>query len=70
MPNTAVSIGESMTCLCSDGGSDDALAEAVGMFEAVGRTLVIEEEMMVPATALCACGACVRHPRAALRINH
>jgi len=65
MPNTAVSIGESMTCLCSDGGSDDALAEAVGMFEAVGRTLVIEEEMMVPATALCACGVafflrCVR----------
>ncbi len=65
MPNTAVLIGESMTCLCSDGSSDDALAQAVGLFEAVGRTLVIEEEMMVPATALCACGVafflrCVR----------
>jgi len=62
MPNTAVSIGESMTCLCSDGA---ALAEATELFEAVGRTLVIEEQMMVPATALCACGVafflrCVR----------
>ena len=66
MPNTAVSIGESMTCLCSDGA---ALAEATELFEAVGRTLVIEEQMMVPATALCACGvaffpgACVQPHR-------
>lgn len=64
MPNTAVSIGESMTCLSAqadsttpaeDGGAD-ALAEAVDLFDAVGKTLVIREEMMVPATALCACG--------------
>lgn len=39
--------------------------EAAELFDAVGRTLVIEEEMMVPATALCACGVafflrCVR----------
>lgn len=56
MPNTAVSIGESMTCLSADDGADEALAEAKHLFEAVGRTLVIQEEMMVPATALCACG--------------
>jgi pyrroline-5-carboxylate reductase len=65
MPNTAVSIGESMTCLSAEEGSEDALAEAQSLFEAVGRTLVIQEEMMVPATALCACGVafflrCVR----------
>lgn len=65
MPNTAVSIGESMTCLCSDDGQGAVLAKATELFEAVGRTLVIEEEMMVPATALCACGVafflrCVR----------
>ncbi len=65
MPNTAVSIGESMTCLSAEAGSEDALAEAQDLFDAVGRTLVIEEEMMVPATALCACGVafflrCVR----------
>ena len=56
MPNTAVSIGESMTCLSADASAADALAEAEHLFDAVGRTLVIQEEMMVPATALCACG--------------
>ncbi len=56
MPNTAVSIGESMTCLSAGEGDERALAEAVALFDAVGKTLVIREEMMVPATALCACG--------------
>jgi len=56
MPNTAVSIGESMTCLSADAESRDALAGAEQLFQAVGETLVIREEMMVPATALCACG--------------
>lgn len=60
MPNTAVSIGESMTCLSSEDEVDErgavALDEAQYLFQAVGQTLVIREEMMVPATALCACG--------------
>ena len=56
MPNTAVAIGESMTCLSAEDGAEAALDEACALFEAVGRTLVIREEMMVPATALCACG--------------
>jgi pyrroline-5-carboxylate reductase len=56
MPNTAVSIGESMTCLASQEEGDPALAEAQELFELVGRTLVIPENMMIPATALCACG--------------
>jgi pyrroline-5-carboxylate reductase len=56
MPNTAVSIGESMTCLSAGEGDAHALEEAVGLFDAVGETLVIREEMMIPATALCACG--------------
>jgi pyrroline-5-carboxylate reductase len=56
MPNTAVSIGQSMTCIASSRGDDPALPEAVELFDVVGRTLVIEESMMIPATALCACG--------------
>ena len=56
MPNTAVSIGQSMTCISSSETNDPALPEAVELFDIVGRTLVIEEEMMIPATALCACG--------------
>ena len=56
MPNTAVSIGESMTCLSADADSMDALEEADALFKGVGLTLRIEDEMMVGATALCACG--------------
>jgi pyrroline-5-carboxylate reductase len=56
MPNTAVAICESMTCLAAGDESAAALAEATELFDLVGRTLVIQEEMMAPATALCACG--------------
>jgi pyrroline-5-carboxylate reductase len=59
MPNTAVVIGESMTCLAGverPAGAGGALDEARALFDLVGRTLVIPEEMIVPATALCACG--------------
>lgn len=55
MPNTAVETRSSMTCLSlDDQGSGREVAEQ--LFEAVGATLVIDEEMMIPATALCACG--------------
>ena len=56
MPNTAVSIGESMTCLSAESGSADGLEEAEALFKGVGLTLRIADEMMVGATALCACG--------------
>lgn len=57
MPNTAVLIGESMTCMAvEDGAPPQVLAEAEALFALLGRTLVIPEEMIVPATALCACG--------------
>ncbi|HMB67866.1 MAG TPA: pyrroline-5-carboxylate reductase [bacterium] len=56
MPNTAVAVRESMTCLCAGPDAGEALAEATTLFDGVGRTLVIREELMIPATALCACG--------------
>lgn len=56
MPNTAVEVGNSMTCLAGDEQSGPALEAAERLFGGVGRTLVIDEEMMTPATALCACG--------------
>ncbi len=56
MPNTAVSIGESMTCLSADPDSIGGLDEAEALFKGVGLTLRIEDEMMLGATALCACG--------------
>jgi pyrroline-5-carboxylate reductase len=56
MPNIAVAISESMTCIAADSTDQTALETARSIFDSVGATLVIEEELMVPATALCACG--------------
>lgn len=56
MPNTAIEIRESMTCLAAAPGQQDVLAEVRPLFDAVGRTLVIPEELMTAATALGACG--------------
>ena len=56
MPNTAVAIRESMTCLSATAAREETLEEARALFDALGHTLVIPEEMMIPATALCACG--------------
>ena len=56
MPNTAIEIGESMTCLAHAPGAQDALATATALFSVAGKTLVVAEEFMTAATALCACG--------------
>jgi pyrroline-5-carboxylate reductase len=56
MPNTAVAIGESMTCLAANGRHGPAFKAAVRLFNKVGNTLVIDEENMTAATSLCACG--------------
>lgn len=56
MPNTAIAIQQSMTCLASEEGNGDALKIAQEIFSTVGKTLVIEEEQMAAATALAACG--------------
>ena len=56
MPNTAIAIRESMTCLASESAPKEALEVARSIFDTVGKTLVITEDLMIPATALCACG--------------
>jgi pyrroline-5-carboxylate reductase len=61
MPNVAIAVNRSMTCLSVDRDMkgplrDQALDATRKIFDAVGTTLVIDEEQMVPATALCACG--------------
>jgi len=56
MPNTAIAIQESMTCISADNKNSVALKIAEEIFNQVGKTLIIDEELMVPATALCACG--------------
>ncbi|HMK37843.1 MAG TPA: pyrroline-5-carboxylate reductase [Bacteroidota bacterium] len=56
MPNTAIAIRQSMTCLSTDRDGRGALALVGRIFDSLGRTLVVDEGLMIPATALCACG--------------
>lgn len=56
MPNTAIAIRESMTCLAVGQEDPSALETAQAIFNSVGKTLVISEEQMTSATALGACG--------------
>lgn len=56
MPNLGVAIRESMTCLAADRNTTDAVDRARAVFETVGECVVIPEELMIPATALAACG--------------
>ncbi|MEQ8240359.1 MAG: pyrroline-5-carboxylate reductase [Cyclobacteriaceae bacterium] len=68
MPNTAIAIGESMTCIASNLSSNDPnLLLVVDVFETLGKTLVIEERLMQAATVLGASGIAffMRYLRAA-----
>ncbi len=56
MPNTAIAIRESMTCLATHEGSDGALEKVQAIFDQLGSTMVIREKLMGAATILGACG--------------
>jgi pyrroline-5-carboxylate reductase len=56
MPNTAISVGKSMTCLCSNLVGVKKLPIAEAIFNGLGTSLVIEESHMQAATVLCASG--------------
>ncbi len=56
MPNTAISIMQSMTCVAGEGVDSDNLNRVQHIFDAVGKTILINEDKMTSATALNACG--------------
>jgi len=56
MPNTAIAIRESMTCLSTEDRYTMHLETARKIFDTVGKTLIIDEEAMTAATSLGACG--------------
>ncbi len=56
MPNTALEICESMTCLSFRNTSQESEAHLVAMFDKLGKTLIIPEDMMGSATVVGACG--------------
>ncbi|RYY39375.1 MAG: pyrroline-5-carboxylate reductase [Chitinophagaceae bacterium] len=56
MPNTALRVKSSMTCLAASGATDKDLQFVQQLFGTMGTSIVIKEELMSAATALCACG--------------
>ena len=56
MPNTAISVGKSMTCLCHNKEGESKLPIAEAIFNGLGTSLPIEEHLMQAATVLCASG--------------
>jgi pyrroline-5-carboxylate reductase len=56
MPNTAISVGESMTCLSGNVLGNDKMTCAKSIFNALGQTLSIAEKHMQAATVICASG--------------
>jgi pyrroline-5-carboxylate reductase len=56
MPNTAIAIQQSMTCFATDNASAESLKKVKEIFDTVGTSIQINEDLMSAATALCACG--------------
>lgn len=56
MPNTAISVGKSMTCICSNALGKKRIDLATAIFNRMGHTLEIPEEQMQAATVVCASG--------------
>ncbi|MGQ1890698.1 pyrroline-5-carboxylate reductase [Thermophagus sp. OGC60D27] len=56
MPNTAISIGQSMTCISSFHSTEAENKVVQELFETVGEVQFIPEELMSSATVLAACG--------------
>tara|TARA_B110000902_G_scaffold192642_1_gene218307 strand:- start:717 stop:1517 length:801 start_codon:yes stop_codon:yes gene_type:complete len=56
MPNTAIAVGKSMTCLCSNEQGEKRIKIAEAIFNRLGHSLSIPESQMQAATVVCASG--------------
>ncbi len=56
MPNTAIAIQQSMTCISENNASQDQINYTTELFNQLGKTVFIEEKLMDAATVLAACG--------------
>ncbi|MFD1096416.1 pyrroline-5-carboxylate reductase [Salegentibacter chungangensis] len=56
MPNTAIAVGKSMTCLCSNEKGQKRIAIAEAIFNRLGTSIIIPENKMQAATVICASG--------------
>ena len=67
MPNTAISIGKSMTFICSRGANEAQISQVNDLFRRLGSTMLIDESQMDACMALASCGIAyaMRYVRAA-----
>lgn len=56
MPNTAIAIQQSMTCICSTNATAETDNYLSQLFDNLGKTVFIEEKLMDASTVLAACG--------------
>lgn len=56
MPNTAASVGQSMTCLSTNERGKEKIEVAKSIFNSLGASLEVPEEQLQAATVICASG--------------
>jgi pyrroline-5-carboxylate reductase len=56
MPNISASVGKSVTCICHSEASKENIGDVKNLFDLIGTTMTIDEDLMESATILGACG--------------
>lgn len=69
MPNTAIALQESLTCISANGNTNSHKDYVLDLFNRLGKTVEIPEELMAAATVLSSCGIAfaLRYIRAAMQ---
>ena len=69
MPNTAIALQESLTCISSNNNTEPYKEYVFELFNKMGKTVEIPEELMAAATVLSSCGIAyaLRYIRAAMQ---
>ena len=69
MPNTAIALQESLTCISANGKHESYKKYVFDLFNKLGKTVEIPEELMAAATVLSSCGIAyaLRYIRAAMQ---
>lgn len=56
MPNTAIAVGQSMTCICSNKKGTDRIKQTLTIFNQLGHAIAVPEHHMAAATVICGSG--------------
>ena len=67
IPNTAISVGESMTFIAAEEATEEQIDKVVQIFSKMGETMIVDEKMLEVGMVLASCGIAfaLRYIRAA-----